>query len=190
MSTPNFAFEHRCIVVTDEDFELGNVPETEYIPQGYTSYPQSIIPTGFTFFNVVLTSGYYEAACIDYEAKDDDWESFLGYCYGGCPTTKSEFFADMKDMHGISEHRLRKLCDGIKREDFEYGYQFADALCEAVGEWLMEQEEVKVNKYLDKLMEEYGYQEYERTARFSNGEAWYSPKKTEGREALLQAVAN
>lgn len=187
MSTSNFAYENRCIVVTDDDFEFGNVPETECIPQGFTSYPQSLIPTDFRFWDVVLTSGYYEAACIDYERKDLDWECELGFSYGCCPTSKREFYAEIQREFGISMYRLRKLCDGIKRENFEYEWKFTDALCEAVGEWLAGQEEAEVNKYLDELMEEYGYQEYVCVACFSNGEAWYSPKKTEGREALLQA---
>ena len=70
MGTSNFAYKNRCIVVTNDDFEFGNVPETEYIPQGYRNYSQSRIPTDFNFFNVVLTSGYYEHACIDYVEKD------------------------------------------------------------------------------------------------------------------------
>lgn len=190
MGTPNFAYKNRCIVVTDDDFEWGNVPETESIPQGYTGYPQSIIPTDFNFFNVVLTGGYYEHACIDYEEKDGDWKDLMGFSYYYEPQTKSEFFLDVMDFFNISEYRLRKLCNGIKRDNYEYDYQFVDALFETVGQWLMEQEEIKVNEYLDNLMNGYGYEEYVRTVLFSNGEAWYSPKKTVGREALLQAVAS
>lgn len=191
MSTPNFAYEHRCIVITDDDLEFGNLPETEPIAQGFTCYPLSLIPTSFNFYNVVLTSGYYEAACIDYEEKDGDYKELLGFSWYYEPESKKEVFEDLIDLgFKISRYMFNKLCKDIKRANFKYDYDYFYKIFEAVGEYLMEIEEVEVNKYLDKLMADYGYDEYVCTARFSNGEAWYEKKATSGREALLQAVAS
>lgn len=191
MSTPNFSYVNRCIVVSSDALEWGNHPELENTNVGDRSYPSYIIPAGFRFYDVLLTYGYYEAACIDYQEKDDEsWECLLGYRWRDCPTTKKEFFSDMKYWFKLSEYRFRKLCNGIKRENFKYEWDFTDALCEAVGIYLMEQEEQKVNEYLDKMIEDYGFTEYVCCEIFSNGEAFYTPKKTQGREALLQAVAS
>lgn len=122
MSTPNFAYKHRCIVVTNDDFEFGNVPETERIPQGYTSYPQSLIPTDFNFYNVMLTSGYYEAACIDYEEKDDDYKELLGFTWYYEPESKKEIFEELMDFgYKITRYRFDRLTKGINRKDFDEG---------------------------------------------------------------------
>lgn len=191
MSTPNFSYKHRCIVVTDEDYECGNYPETEYIPQGFTSYPQSLIPTDFRFFNVVMVAGYYEASCIDYEEKDNEFKDLLGFSWGYEAESKAEFWCDLKEERfKISRYRFDRLTKGINRKDFENAWEFADKLCDVVGEYLAAQEETEVNDWLDHLMDEYGYKEYVCYAVFSNGEAWYEPKETQGRRALLQAVAS
>lgn len=190
MSAPNFSFEHRCIVVTDDDYESGNVPETEYIPQGYTSYPQSLIQTDFRFHNVVMTSGYYEAACIDYEEKDGEYKDLLGFTYSYEAESKAELWSDLKEERfKITRYRFDRLTKGINRKDFGNAWELTDKICEVVGEWLAAQEENEVNEWLDCLMHEYGYKEYVCCARFSNGEAWYEPKAERGRKALLQAVA-
>lgn len=192
MSAPNFSYEHRCIVVTDEDYESGNVPETKSVPQGYTSYPYSLIPTKFRFHNVYLTDGYYSGGCIDYELnEDDEWKDLLGFSWNYEAESKAEFWSDLKDERfNITRYRFDRLTKGINRKDFESAWEFTDRLCKVVGEWLAEQEEAKVNEYLDQLMNDYGYDEYVCCARFSNGEAWYEKKETKERKALLQAVAS
>ena len=74
MAANNFCFENRCIVVENDDFEFGNVPEhNEYDKKSLRSYPSSILDeSNFDFWNVVLTSGYYEGACIDYKPRLDE----------------------------------------------------------------------------------------------------------------------
>lgn len=177
MSTPNFSYKHRCIVVTDEDYEWGNVPETESVPQGYTSYPYSLIPTEFRFFNVYLTSGYYEGGCIDYEEKDEEWKDLLGFSWSYEAESKAEFWSDLEEERfKITRYRFNQLCKGINRKDYKEAWEFTDKLCEAVGEWLAAQEEMEVNEWLDELMDGYGYKEYECSELFSNGEAWYQEK--------------
>lgn len=174
MGTPNFAYKNRCIVVSNEDLECGNYPELEDKNVGGRSYPSYIIPTDFNFFDVIFTYGYYEAACIDYQEKDDrEWEQLLGYSYGSCPTTKAEFFNDISYWFKVSKYRLRELCKDIKRANFKEDWEYTDALCEVVGEYLAEQEEAEVNKYLDEMIEAYGFEEYYCVARASNGEAFY-----------------
>lgn len=177
MSTPNFSYQHRCIVVTDEDYEWGNVPETESVPQGSTSYPYALIPTEFRFFNVYLTDGYYEGGCIDYEEKDEEWKDLLGFSWSYEAESKAEFWSDLEEERfNISRYRFNQLCKGINRKDYKEAWEFTDKLCEAVGEWLAAQEEMEVNEWLDELMDGYGYKEYECSELFSNGEAWYREK--------------
>ena len=175
MSTPNFSYTHRCIVVTNEDFEDGNVPETEYFSQGYTSYPSSLIPTNFRFFEVFLTSGYYEHACIDYEFNDDEpFKDLLGFSWNYEAESKAELWSDLKEERfDITRYRFYQLCKGINRKDFESAWEFTEKICDMVGEWLAAQEEVKVNDWLDELKDEYGYEEYSCMGIFSNGEAFY-----------------
>ena len=69
--TGNFYFENRCVVVTDEDYENGNYPEYEKKPidpysRNYPQYPLIDYNDGLNCYRIVLTAGYYEAACIDY----------------------------------------------------------------------------------------------------------------------------
>lgn len=173
MSTPNFSYTNRCIVVTEDDLLSNNVPVTE--TNSWINHTSAIIPTDFYFFDVVLTRGHYEAACIDYEEKEEDYTSILGYDLY-YPNTKREFFDDMKYYFGLTEYRLRKLCAGINLKDFYYVEDFADALCQSVGEFLKKREEIKVDEYLDEIMRHYGYQEYSCIACFQNGEAIYSLK--------------
>ena len=126
MSTPNFSYTHRCIVVTNEDLEDGNVPETEYFSQGYTSYPSSLIPTDFRFFKVLLTSGYYADACIDYELDDDvPFKDLLGFSLNYKAESKAELWNDLKEERfDITRYRFYQLCKGINRKDFESAWEF------------------------------------------------------------------
>lgn len=86
--TGNFAYDNRCVLVTDEDFEVGNVPETEdkAINQDhrFPQYPLTDYNDGLRYYCIVLTPGYYEGACIDYveidnESTEYDFNYFCEY---------------------------------------------------------------------------------------------------------------
>lgn len=169
MATNNFLYENRCVVVTDMDYEMDNVPDTiECIDQN-RNYPSYLIQE-FDFWEVVLTRGYYEGACIDYQEHhyktlDDVIVDYIGY-----PNTQEELFHECRRAFGLSERKMRKICGNVSGMNISH---YIDNAIEKVGEYLAEQEEVKVNKFIDGLKQLYGYEEYKCFAVASNGEAFY-----------------
>jgi len=171
MSTANFKIEHRCIVVTNDDFEIDNVPETEKNLLSYDrNYPSSRLKgynDDLLYHQICLTSGYYEAANIDYcdtgECIDDHLSAY---------SSKKEFFdAVMEQLINlnyyvgkkVSRYKLEKLCRGKKLE-----------LCaDIVDEYLSDIEETYCNHILDGIKRTYGYEEYCTVCQFSNGETIY-----------------
>ena len=154
MGTGNFYYKNRCVVVSNDDYEFDNVPERGEWIGNNRSYPSREIVTDFVFHKVVLTSGYYEAGCIDYILNEASYEDFCQDNEWYTPKRRTVTGLLVKEIQR-SEEQLKKMYDkAVAKED------------------------AAVNKYIDKLMEDYGYQEYVCTARFSNGEAIYSPKKT------------
>lgn len=114
MATSNFYYENRCIVVTNEDYECDNVPaHSKYMQGSLRNYPSYILDDAeFDFWDVVITSGYYEGACIDYMPKTD--------MYGQDMVTSRMGYAwDYESVHGLvkdfvhefhlSEYRVKKI---------------------------------------------------------------------------------
>ena len=74
MATGNFAYENRCIVVTDNDYEDGNIPPLgDWEKNTSRSYPSRLLAVSddFKFWNIVITTGYYSGACIDYKENGE-----------------------------------------------------------------------------------------------------------------------
>ena len=76
MGANNFNYENRCIVVTDEDYEDGNVPSTEdNLQNGRNYYQVEVVDRPFQELLkhtvLVLTAGYYSGACLDYIQSDE-----------------------------------------------------------------------------------------------------------------------
>lgn len=81
--TGNFSYENRCVYVSDEDFEIGNVPETESTDIGSRSYPSYALADyndDLKCHRIVLTGGYYEGACIDF-VEIDNYDLLDDYQY-------------------------------------------------------------------------------------------------------------
>ena len=170
MATSNFAYDNRCIVVTNDDFEMDNLPPMGKWLNNDFNYPSRIlaISDDFDFWDIVMTSGYYEAACIDYIESERDVEDFLGStCYFD---TKEEFFKECKNEFGLSDYRMRKICGNMGKMPLE---DYLEQSYERLTNYLREQEETKVNKCLDGIKHLYGYEEYVLDWRASNGEAGY-----------------
>lgn len=74
--TGNFYYENVCLLVTDEDYETGNYPAYEDRPiNGNNNFPQYPLVDwndDLCFWQIVMTPGYYEHACIDYVEVDCD----------------------------------------------------------------------------------------------------------------------
>lgn len=66
MGTSNFAYENRCVVVTDEDFEFDNIPErgecisNYYFRNNFPTYTLTGYSDLFKFHDIVISAGYYE----------------------------------------------------------------------------------------------------------------------------------
>ena len=140
------------------------------------SYPSYFLDDAeFEFWNVVLTAGYYEAAYIDYKPKFDEYgfnmvESRMNYSFDY--RTVKDLVKDFCDEFKLSVYRVRKLIGKLSECDCLSA--FAERAFDRVNEYLSELEEIKVNKFLDKLKSDYGFEEYGVYARFGNGETWYS----------------
>lgn len=172
MATGNFYFENRCIVVLNEDFENDNIPEKgDFDASSLRSFPSYFLEVGdkFNFWDIVLTSGYYEHACIDYKRSENSVENDLGCSW--YMNTQKEFIRDAKSFYGLSEYRIRKVCGKVSEcSDFD---TYMERAYERLTDYLAEMEEKEVNKVLDKVKEEYGYEEYSVAWRASNGETAY-----------------
>ena len=171
MSTCNFAYKNRCIVVTNDDFEMDNLPPMGKWLNNDFNYPSRIlaISDDFDFWDIVMTSGYYEAACIDYIESERDVEYFLGSTM--YYSTKRELFNACKEEFGLSEYRLCKICGKVK--DFNDYDEWIESSYEKITKYLADNEERKVNEYLDGVKKLYGYGELKCTGVFSNGEGIY-----------------
>lgn len=182
MATGNFYYENRCIVVTNEDYDMGNYPAIDRDDRSISdnrNYPASVIKTDkhFKYFRPVIASGYYEHACIDYYKVDDSEivRYYVGepYYFNSVREFVEEFMLRAKDYgFPITKYRLLKLIGKKGEQDLE---EFIFDAYAKIDEYFADLEEIEINKYLDELKAEYGYQEYVCTARFSNGEAIYSP---------------
>ena len=73
--------------------------------------------------------------------------------------------------------------DDVTNDDCRY---YLD-MCRSEAIRKYEAERRKVLRMLEKLADEYGFEEYVCVARFSNGEAWYD--KASNKRALLKAAA-
>lgn len=171
MSTCNFAYENRCIVVTNDDYEMDNLPPMGKWLNGNCSYPSRKLSVSedFDFFNIVITSGYYQDACIDYMRNDCTAESFLGSAI--YYSTKQQLFDECKNEFGLTEYQLRKICGRVR--DFADYDAWIESAYDKITEYLVDKEETKVNTYLDGVKNLYGYAEIICTGVMSNGEGVY-----------------
>lgn len=170
MGANNFSYTNRCIVVTDEDYEFNNMPSVGEWIYGNRSYPSRKLEDSdkFDFWDIVMTSGYYEGACIDYKENDRDVEYWLGGTQ--YYDTKTAFFNECKSEFGLTEYRLRKICGNVGNMDIE---DYLEQSYEKLTEYLREKEESLVNEYLDEIKRLYGYAEYVTDWWASNGECGY-----------------
>lgn len=168
MAAPNFNYENRCIYVSDEDYEYNNIPNCSELIRNGHNYT-CLDGYNFNFFDIVLTSGYYEGGCIDYVQRDKDISYWLGY--SDYYDTKKQVIADLCSEFNLTKYRANKLCS--KLSDFADFGDWYDNMIENVTEYLAEQEEIQVNKAIDQIKKEYGFIELATAWRASNGETGY-----------------
>lgn len=173
MATGNFYFENRCVVVTSEDLEDGNVPAMgDTIERNYSFYSDRLDASDFfRFHNIVITNGYYEGACIDYREREDMVAYYMGEAWHWTDSTQKELFKELAKEFGLTMYRVRKACAGIMFRPNSESY--VQDVFDALEEHLREREAVKVNQCIDDIKRKYGYHEYAIAARFNNGETLY-----------------
>lgn len=179
MSTPNFSYKNRCIVISAEDFEDGNIPEIQ--PLGFDrSYQQYTLPEyedRLIFWQPVITSAYYEGASLDYQRRDNYAEDYFDLQHTYKYRTLAEFLDDLKTFDFrrffLSWNAVKKHFSGLKKASKPLD-EFIDERLDGLIELLAEQERSAANILLDKIKEGYGYEEIKCIALFSNGEAIYS----------------
>lgn len=169
MATGNFCYENRCVVVSELDFEINNVPERIECVDYNNSFPSWLIEE-FEYWEVVITSGYYEGACIDYKEHHSRSAYDVVQGYIGYPSTKKELFDECKRAFSLSKRKMQAICGNVGDMDID---DYVEKATEKVGEYLAEKEEKEVNEYIDKLKNTYGYDEVYCVCHASNGEAFY-----------------
>lgn len=176
MATSNFCYDNRCVVVTNDDYECGNHPQLdEYRPESLRSYPShKLAGYDFIFWDVVLTLGYYEHACIDYVERPDSrnvYDYFNTVRYSTVREFCEDVYGEFKDI--VSRSKIRKIFTGFRCSGKEI-YDFLEDKFDEFVEYAAAIERKKVEAAIDKIKADYGYEEYGVYARFNNGETWYS----------------
>jgi len=177
MSAPNFSYSRRCVLVRNEDYENGNVPNIGDVFDNDRSYPSAYLDKykdDFSTIAIVLTSGYYADACIDI-VDDDRLVSELSCSdYHFSMLTRDELYDELNYYFNgnISKRMMLRHLKGLNRNDENYQSKLAYAIDDMFEE-VRENEVRKANKVLDKIKKAYGYKELGLSAMFSNGEAWY-----------------
>lgn len=170
--TTNFWYDNRCVVVSDEDAETGNVPPIEDLPTRYPNtggnqFYRRLISEDFNYgYAVVITSGYYSGACIDWvvDPETNPYDvDLITY-----PEDAVNFLADyFEDLYDSYEFQIKNL-ESEETEQQILKEIFNVAIID------FESEKSRVNTYISNLKDQYGYEEYELIAQASNGEAFYN----------------
>lgn len=181
MGTSNFNFKHRCVAVTDEDYERGNVPVLgKYVDYDRCRPSQEIECTegNFKFFKVVLTAGYYEGGCIDYVETDGtvyEWLYAFGY--------EADIMTFMNDIiatcySDITRDEVWEEYGNLVRERPELnGGDLIEEYDRRITERIAKGEEARVNRTIDVIRNSFGYGEYFCAGHFDNGAALYDKVK-------------
>lgn len=170
--TSNFYIDNRCLVVTDKDFEDGNVPELKF-EQDYALITED--EAKFKLWDVIYRTGYYHDGHIDYVRNCYEyWLKYLvdelGYDeYDNLFNDEEKFKEELFKNYDITESEYNKVKDTL---DFS-NYDESTLLAERLDEYLAEKEKSEVDKYLDKLKEEYGYEEIYQEGTLSDGTGIY-----------------
>lgn len=175
MSAPNFSYDRRCVLVSNEDFSFGNVPAHDECFDNDRSYPSYFLrdyKDMFSTLAIVLTVGYYSDACLDIVDREDKANELLGYAYHYANYNREELLGDVCYFLGCSRNFANKFFKGCRYGQEDYEARLENAFENLVDEW-RRHELVKANKVLDKIKKDYGLKELCCVAQFSNGEAWY-----------------
>lgn len=177
MSTPNFSYSRRCVLVPADAIEFDNVPEHNDCFDNDRSYPSYYLDDykdDFATLAIVLTYGYYADACIDI-VDDDSLVSELSCSdWHFSHLTRDELYDELYYYFkgNISKRMMLRHLKGLHRNSETYQSDLARAV-DAIFEEVRDNELRKANKVVDKIRRSYHFKELRCSAVFSNGEAIY-----------------
>ena len=197
MGARNFVYQNRCVVITDDDYEFDNLPTLGDYFDNSRNYPSRIVEIEnlelkkveqyrttikpIRLHNIVVTSGYYEHACLDFLRNEDKSSiDYVGWtCYYNFDTIEkiiepitSNFNITAEEIKALIKYRMDAML--ITAETDEDKFQsFYEYLMDDIDEKIIENEEIICNKIIDLIKESYGYEEYGLVAVASNGEGFY-----------------
>lgn len=192
MGTFNFSHINRCVVVTDDDYNFGNIPTLGEYANNSRSYPNRLVEYDeinevnsflqtikpIKLHNIVLTSGYYEDACIDF-VRDED-KTAIDYTGWSCSynyNNINEIINDVSSRYNISAEEVKTILQkrmnamSITAETDEPEFQsFYEYLMDDIDEKIVENEMVHCNKIIDIIKKIYGYKEIYSKPSYCMGE--------------------
>jgi RNAse (barnase) inhibitor barstar len=201
MGASNFCYVNRCVVTSNDDYEFNNLPKLGDWCNNNRNYPskevlinelscckdyiKSIKP--IRLHRIVMTSGYYEHACIDFVCNDSVYNSeyvFVTDCLGSLGYYN---FQDMKVIQSeivetfqITNEEFETIYNkvmsnmGITENDEDDFDVFFDVLMNEINDKIIDNERIHCNKIIDLIKEGYGYEEYGCVCVASNGETLYN----------------
>lgn len=176
MSAPNFNYENRCVLVRDSDFEDGNLPPMgDFLGFDRNYQSREVLPPGqykFRFHDLVITSGYYSDACLDFIRNDNDIHDMLYLPWYDMENSITEVKDSLRRQFKISRAKLNAMFG--KWDKVETKWKFIDRGLERAADYLAELEREKCNEAIDIYKQMYRYEELAVSVRFSNGETWYT----------------
>ena len=167
---------NRCVVVTNDDYEMEHYPARGRWRDGDRNYPSVELEcsedAGLSLIKVVLTSGYYCDACIDYiQAKHVKEKLASPYFYTGY--NRKEMIDELQYFFPcLSARTINKCLKGCRKDSDEYEIQLEKAF-EVLENEVVKRESAIADAIVDDIKKRYGYREYTCVDVFSNGEAIY-----------------
>lgn len=155
MATGNFFYQNRCVVITENDYEVGNVPEKGEALDNDSYYPSATLKAPcFDYWTAVITDGYPSGSCIDYIRREDGINMVVGYI--GYPSSQSELIDACRQAFGLSVNKIKEIIGNVNGADIDQYIEEAEG---RIADYLAEQEEKEVNEFIDHIKETYGYRE-------------------------------
>ena len=176
MSCPNFSFQNRCVLITDDDYEMGNYPEIGSWNDGDRNYPSTEIAESkdFKLVKVVITAGNYSDACLDYITTGKNIFDFLNYTNYLSGYNRQELIDEIQYFFPYASTRLiNRTLKGCNKNREDYECKLEKAL-DDLNDKLLDIESKKADKMINRIKKAYGYRELRCDGVFSNGEAIYS----------------
>ena len=189
MGTSNFCYENRCVVTSDNDYEFNNLPklgdwvnnsrnfsskEVLYSEENCTKEYVKALKKPIRLHRLVMTSGYYEHACIDFVHNENLYNSeyvFVTDCLGSLGYYS---FKDMKEIQTeivetfqITNEEFTSIYNkvmskmGITENDVDDFDVFFDVLMDEINNKIIDNERIHCNKIIDLIKENYGYEEFD-----------------------------